>query len=168
MDVFAHMLWTNVVYFKKYQNQLKDRLWAVFFGVVPDLVGFTPAFFYMIFSGQFGPKAFNNSVWVFKFASESYNYTHSIVVFLVVALIVYIIRRGRVYWPMFGWALHILIDIPTHKIFYETPFLFPLSNYKFGGGVSWGHPVFMLVNYSAIILVYLGIYFIWRKKNATK
>jgi membrane-bound metal-dependent hydrolase YbcI (DUF457 family) len=129
-------------------------------------VGFAPAFFYMLFSGHtFGPKAFDSSVWVFRFASEAYNYTHSLVVFGIVMVIVMVARKGKVYWPIFGWALHILIDIPSHKGFYETPFLFPLSNYKFDHGVSWGHPTYMLINYSALIIAYILIYLVFRKKK---
>ncbi len=169
MDVFAHMLWTNVVYYKKYQNQVKDRLFAVFFGVIPDLVGFTPAFFYMLFSGnQFGPSAFNSDLWVFKFAAYSYNFTHSAVIFALVALSVYAFRNRKFYWPMFGWLLHIIIDIPTHKGFYETPFLFPLSGYKFTHGMSWGHPVFMVTNYSALILAYVLIFLFFKTNNGKK
>jgi hypothetical protein len=155
-----------VVYYNKYKDQLKQRLWAVFFGVAPDLVGFAPAFFYMLFSGHsFGPKAFDSGVWVFKFASEAYNYTHSLVIFVGVALIVAALRNGRIYWPMFGWLLHILIDIPSHKDFYETPFLFPLSNYRFSHGVSWAHPTYMFINYGALIIVYIAIYLVLRKKK---
>jgi hypothetical protein len=80
-------------------------------------------------------------------------------------VIVMVARKGKVYWPIFGWALHILIDIPSHKGFYETPFLFPLSNYKFDHGVSWGHPTYMLINYSALIIAYILIYLVFRKKK---
>ncbi len=168
MDVIAHSLWTNLAFYKKYQTNLKSRLWAVFFGVAPDLVGFTPAFFYMLFSGQkFGPSVFNSGVWVFRFAAEAYNYTHSLVIFLFAAALVAGLRKGKIYWPMFGWALHILIDIPSHKGFYETPFLFPLSGYRFDHGVSWAHPIYMAVNYSALVVCYLILYFYARKKKSS-
>jgi hypothetical protein len=159
MDVIAHALWTNAVFHSKYHFQKRQRQIAAFFGILPDLVGFTPAFFYMLISGhRFGRGAFNGDIWVFRFASEAYNYTHSLVIFLFVAILVALIRKGKIYWPMFGWALHILIDIPTHRGFYETPFLFPLSNYRFSHGISWGHPIFMFINYSVLILTYLIIW----------
>lgn len=167
MDIFAHALWTNAVYYKKYRWNLKSRLWAVFFGIAPDLASFTPATIYaFLFSwGEHLAYLANSSFWVFAYARESYGYTHSLVIFLAVTLIVTALRKGRLYLPMLGWLLHILIDIPTHKNFYETPFLFPLANYKFDRGVSWGEPWFMMVNYSALAVVYILIFTVFRKKK---
>lgn len=166
MDVLAHSLWTNVVFYKKYRHEIKQRLLAVFFGVAPDLVSFTPAFLYVFLSGKrFSIESFNSSLWVFRYAAQSYNFTHSIVVFAVAFLAVMAFRRGRQYWPMWGWALHIGIDIFSHRGFYETPFLFPLSGYRFSHGISWAHPVFMLVNYSLLILVYIILFLVSRKKH---
>ena len=103
---------------------------------------------------------------VFKYAIESYNYTHSMVIFVIVMVIVMIARKGRIYWPMWGWALHVAIDIFTHKEFFATSFLFPFSNYHFTHGVSWAHPVFMVVNYSALAVAYLvWCFLVLRKKN---
>ena len=69
-----------------------------------------------------------------------------------------------IFWPMLGWALHVLIDIPTHPDFYNTPFLFPLSDFKNTHGVSWAHPVFMAINYGLLIAAYIGIYIYQKKK----
>ncbi len=79
-----------------------------------------------------------------------------------------VVYSRLIYWPMWGWLLHILIDIPTHKNFYETPFLFPLSGYRFSHGISWGHPTFMIINYGALAAVYLFWFLVLRKKWATK
>lgn len=167
MDVFAHALWTNAVFYKKYASEKAQRYWAVFFGVMPDLVSFTPAFLYMVFSGNhFGIEAFNSGIWVYRWAAASYNITHSLIVFIVAMVVVTVIRRGKQYWPLWGWALHILIDIPSHKGFYETPFLYPISNYKFDHGIPWAHPLFMVVNYSLLTLVYLIWFLFLRKKHA--
>jgi hypothetical protein len=129
------------------------------------LASFTPAFLFSFFACKSFFELIGSNAWVVRYASESYNYTHSLIFFLVVLAIVLIARKGKVYWPMFGWLLHILIDIPTHRGFYETPFLFPLSGFRFTHGISWGHPVFMIINYSALILVYLGIFLVSRKKK---
>ena len=167
MDIFAHGLWTNLAFYPKYKNSLKDRLWAVFFGIMPDLISFTPAtiFAFLNFgSGQLNKLATSNQ-WAFVWARESYNYTHSLITFAIVFLIALAIRKGKIYWPLFGWVLHIFIDIFTHKDFYETPFLYPLSHYKFDHGYSWGHPIFMLINYSAILILYILIGMVWKKKE---
>lgn len=69
-------------------------------------------------------------------------------------------------WLMGGWVLHIIIDIPTHtKAFFATPFLWPLSNFKIDG-ISWGTLWFMLINYSALVLVYLLI--VWKRNRIKK
>ncbi len=179
MDVLAHTLWTNAVFHSKYHKQRKMRYLAAFFGVAPDLVGFTPLIIYLIYSGRiFNPAGFINGKlnnWTVSFAEYAYNYTHSLLIFLVVFLLVLLI--GNVYkyrqnpdnskiwffWPLLGWALHILIDIPTHPDFYSTPFLFPLSNFRNHHGISWGHPVFMVINYGAIILTYVGLFYYQRR-----
>lgn len=177
MDVFAHTLWTNAVFHLKYARQRKMRYLAAFFGVVPDLIGFAPMFVYMVFSGRIFSEQFPfaETNWTFGFAREAYNYTHSLVIFASVFAVVMIIgnlylyyKRKPLYkfwffWPMLGWAFHILIDIPTHPDFFNTPFLFPLSDYKVTSGVSWGHPVFMAVNYSLLILAYIAIWYYQRR-----
>ena len=182
MDVFAHTLWTNALFHLKYNQQRKWRYLAAFFGVVPDLIGFAPLFIYMIFSGRFFREQFPfaETNWTFGFAESAYNYTHSLVIFLVVFGLVLLI--GNVYrylnnkalyrfwffWPMLGWPLHILIDFPTHPDFYHTPIFFPLSEYRFTGGIAWSHPTFMLINYSLLVLAYIGIYVYQRKKYGPK
>lgn len=182
MDVFAHTLWTNAVFHLKYNQQRKMRYLAAFFGVVPDLIGFAPLFVYLIVSGRIfsGEQfPFESTNWTFSFAENAYNYTHSFVVFLSVFLIVslsvnlykkYFATQNKIwfFWPMLGWGFHILLDIPTHPDFYHTPFLFPLSDYKYTGGVSWAHPTFMAINYGLLICAYIAVYIYQKKKYGPK
>ncbi len=182
MDVFAHTLWTNAVFHLKYNQQRKMRYLAAFFGVVPDLVGFAPLFVYLIFSGRMfsGERfPFESTNWTFSFAENAYNYTHSFVIFLIVLLVIHLFvnlyKRHTAkdnsiwfFWPMLGWGLHILIDLPTHPDFYHTPFLFPVSDYRFTGGVSWAHPTFMVINYSLLICAYIAVYIYQKKKYGSK
>lgn len=180
MDVFAHTLWSNAVFHLKYHNQRRLRYLAAFFGVAPDLVGFTPLFLYLVFSRKvFAGAEFHNidPNWTYSFAENAYNYTHSLVIFALCFLVVLLIGniykkiklgplyRFWVFWPMLGWALHILIDIPTHPDFYSTPFLFPFSQLRNHHGLSWYNPMFMVVNYSLLGLVYLGLYLYQKRKN---
>lgn len=185
MDVFAHTLWTNAVFHIKYHKQKKMRYLAAFFGVAPDLIGFTPVFIYLVLSGKvFNGERFASlydNHWTYRFAEEAYKYTHSLVVFGFFFLIVLLIgnfykfykkgslhsfswKKAWFFWPMLGWALHILIDIPTHPDFYSTPFLYPFSNFKNHHGVSWGHPVFMIVNYTLLAMTYATISMYQRRK----
>jgi hypothetical protein len=164
MDIFAHSLWTGAIFYKKYNNDKKNLFLSVLFGILPDLLSFAPVFIYAFFARKGFFELIGSGAWVVNYASQSYNFTHSFVIFLLGLAVVLIIRKGKIYWPMFGWLLHILIDIPTHRGFYETPFLFPLSGYQFSHGISWGHPVFMIINYSAIAIVYISI-FLYMRRN---
>lgn len=172
MDVFAHTLWTNVVFYKKYRLERLNRFIAVVFGLLPDLFSFVPIFVYRFFTGEDFFDLIGRNIWVVRYASESYNYTHSVVVFALAVGLVFVVRKlfnkSAFYWPMWGWLLHILIDIPTHKNFYETPFLFPLSGYQFSHGISWSHPTFMVINYGALALIYIFWFLVLRKQNKPK
>lgn len=188
MDVFAHTLWTNALFHIKYHKQRRLRYIAAFFGVLPDLVGFAPLFLYLIFSGRIfsGEQfPFAETNWTFGFAEQAYNFTHSIVIFALVFGIVLFVgnlykylknRQNPVnatykfwfFWPMLGWALHILIDLPTHPDFYHTPILFPLSDFKYTGGVAWSHPTFMATNYALLVAAYIAIYIYQKKKYGKK
>ncbi len=177
MDIFAHTAWTNVVFYKKYRLDKINRFVAVLFGVLPDLLSFVPVFIYGFFARKGFMELVGSTAWPVRFASESYNYTHSIVIFGAIFLVVYLWRlirknalgnhmyQSAIYYPLFGWLLHILIDIPTHHGFYETPFLFPLSEARFSYGVSWGTPWFMIVNYSALALTYMVWFLVIRKRQ---
>ena len=167
MDIVAHALWTNAAFYKKYKIDKKNRYLGAFFGVLPDIVSFAPATIFLLFTNQrFSPALYNSSLWFFRWAEESYNYTHSLVIFVIVMVIIMALRKGKAYWPMFGWLLHILIDIPTHKDFYETPFLFPLSDYHFSYGMAWAEPAFMFVNYGALAVIYIFIFYFKKRQGA--
>ncbi len=168
MDVFSHALWTNLLYYPSYKSRLRDRLWAVFFGVMPDLISFTPLTVYLFFTGNrfFPASAVVMHHPLFIYATESYNFTHSLVVFALVFFIVTVIRRGKVWWPLLGWAFHISLDIFTHPDFFSTPFLYPLSNFKNHYGLSWAEPHFLAVDWIVLICIYAYLFYDWRKKKA--
>lgn len=174
MDILAHGIWSGLsakAVNKKSGKKLSVKQ-TVFWGVFPDLFAFTIPFAWLFWNLIFGNINFSDipgpkngeppesKLPVFRIASELYNYSHSLIIFLAVFGIVFLILRRPV-WELFGWFLHILIDIPTHsyKVF-PTPFLWPISKWKFNG-FSWGAPWFLILNYTAIIIVYL----ILRKKK---
>ncbi|MBS3114196.1 hypothetical protein J4448_03770 [Candidatus Woesearchaeota archaeon] len=150
MDIFAHGLWTYAVFHKK------KYVWlATLFGLLPDFLSFGIIFVINLLNSNFhrGPPAINSLPdWLFA----AYNMTHSFVVFLFVFILIYAFTK-KLFWALTAWGIHILIDIPTHSfIYFPTPFLWPLSDYKFNG-ISWSNPWFMLVNYSALMIVFLMI-----------
>ena len=175
MDVFSHGLWAGAV--AKVANKEKPKLlnvsWTVVFGVLPDVLSFAPVFiflFYNLLLGRTGlstmPRpeeaepAARDTLPIFQLTSTLYNLSHSLIIFFLVFGLVFLIMRRPVF-ELGGWLFHILIDIPTHSYrFYPTPFLWPVSGFKFNG-LSWANPWFLLLNYSAIILVY----FLLRKRK---
>ncbi len=169
MDVFSHALWTNVVYFPKYRDRLAERLWAVFFGVLPDLLSFTPVILYALFSGANFPRPPAELQHpLFTYAVESYNFTHSLVIFAVIFIVVTIVRRGKVWWPLLAWAFHIILDIFTHPDFFSTPFLYPLWNYKVRFGLSWAEPYFLAINWIVLLCVCGYLFYNARQRKAFK
>ncbi len=170
MDILAHTLWTNAgargvnrLREKKGKPRLMNPGWTAFWGVFPDFFAFTIPFILVIWkvlAGQLALSSFGGHhvpIAGFDLAAYLYQYSHSLVVFAAVFLIVWAIcRRPR--WELLGWALHILIDIPSHDIeFYPTPFLWPISEYRFPYGVAWSNKWYMIINYSALVIVWSGI-----------
>ncbi len=157
MDIFAHGLWTNVIYAKA---QKKNRLMAVVLGVTPDILSFGIFFVIAIWSGfKFGPP---DGLSVPAYVSMLYNLWHSLFTWLLIFAGVWLVFK-KPFWPLLAPLIHIVIDVPLHDVgFFPTPFLWPVSDYKFNG-ISWGVGWFMIVNYSVMVLAYLTWYFFKRR-----
>lgn len=178
---------------KKLQEQPEKKSvsigWMAWWGVFPDLFAFTIPFSVLIFNLITGGMSFSDfprpenvepahagAEKAFGIAPYLYNVSHSAVAFLVVFYGIWLLRgahakkEGKTFlsvlpFPLLGWLLHILIDIPTHSYdFYPTPFLWPVSEFKIDG-ISWGVRWFMLLNYSSILLAYT-LLFLKKKKSA--
>jgi len=185
MDLISHGFWAATVYKAANKNNSQSRLRQksnfllfVFWSILPDVVSFGLMAFWIIFvfiSSGFDssflpshmrainvnePPAPSGFMPIFRLSSVLYSVSHSVIIFfLIFGLFFFIIKKPP--WTMLGWFLHILIDIPTHSYqFYPTPFLWPISNWYFYG-ISWGMSWFLILNYAAMIVVYL---FFWRKR----
>lgn len=136
--------------------------WVTFWGVFPDLFAFGITFITIIpsiISGNFTGRPSGMGL-----PAELYQYSHSIVIWAIIFAISWLIWK-KPQLALFGWALHILIDIPSHSgTFYPTPFLFPISDWKFQYGVSWANPTYMIINYTLLLIVSLYIFRMNRKK----
>jgi hypothetical protein len=180
MDILAHTLWTNAG--ARAANKVAEKRgkpwrvsvgWAAFFGVAPDFFAFTVPFVIAMYRAIFldipfvrGPQALD--VGGFDLAAYLYQFSHSVVIWTLVFVLVWVLSR-RPRWELLGWLLHILIDIPSHSInFYPTPFLFPISEYRFPYGVSWANRWFMMINYSALLVVWLAIGLRRRRKASVR
>ncbi|MDQ3075873.1 MAG: hypothetical protein M3Q34_01995 [bacterium] len=191
MDIFAHILWSNAgargankifakkIYLDKKTGENKkfsmSPVWTGFWGVFPDFFAFTVPFTIGMYNLRFNPAyeggfgRHHIEVQGFDIAAFLYQYSHSLVVWAFVFLAVwYFSKRPR--YELLGWLLHILIDIPSHALaFYPTPFLFPISDYRFPYGVQWSNMWFMIINYTFLATVWGGIIISKIKnRNATK
>ncbi len=163
MDIVSHGLYGSVLF----GRSSRKNFWiAFFFGIAPDLFSFgiyTVATWLGFFphpdwtSGQHpAPEA------IPQFVHTFYNFTHSFIVFGVIFLLIWLIRK-KPYLLMFGWPLHILVDIPTHSDrFFPTPFLWPISDYKVNGH-NWGSPEIFIPNVILLASLYLWFFLLKRR-----
>jgi membrane-bound metal-dependent hydrolase YbcI (DUF457 family) len=153
MDIISHALWTNLIF-----KETPDKSWAIFFGIVPDLISF---------GGVLGKRFFRKVLHYTdpplasfpKFVFTLYNWTHSLVIWLGVFLFLKLFNFDLAAIVFCGWGLHILLDIFTHKSsFFPTPIFWPFSKLHFSG-INWSNKYFMLFNYAVLLFLYLVFYF---------
>jgi hypothetical protein len=158
MDILAHGLWGGAAFGWK-----RKYGWAFLFGVMPDLLAFGPFFIYRLIAGafKFGKPEISS---IPQIVFTSYGLSHSLFTAAILFLVIRFLIAKELSIPASAYPLHILLDIPTHDIsFFPTPFLYPLFDVRVDG-FSWGHPVFMLVNYTTLAAVYYFL-FRWRIKR---
>jgi hypothetical protein len=162
MDILAHALWTTAAAVAA-RGRIRRPIhlgWAAFWGIFPDLFSFAiPAvvriWWYTTDATPFLlPDA--KSAPHFQFAWQLYHFSHSLVVFAVTFGIAWILAKRPVL-ELLGWALHILIDIPTHRGIFTVHFLWPFSSYGVSG-FRWESPWFLAVNYAVLLLLYAWIW----------
>ena len=181
MDFIAHGLWGGIIAKTANKHQITKKPapihWFVFWSIIPDIFTFTILFAWFFGSILAGYGSFanlshyqitepmpQNTHLIINLTHWLYNFSHSLVVFLAVFAIVFLKKRGAP-WVMAGWLTHILIDIPTHSYkFFPTPFLWPLSQWKFDGW-AWSTPEFVIFNYLLIAVIYFWLYRRWLRKK---
>lgn len=152
MDVFSHSLWGGLFFGRK-----NKFLLAMLFGVLPDLIAFTPHFIVRAISGNIflgKPSASDFPSWVFSV----YNLTHSFITAAVLFLMIRYFYR-KLSTAFLAWPLHILFDIPTHQAdFFPTEFLYPLSTFHFSG-ISWANKYFLLADFLSLAVIYFMYFY---------
>jgi hypothetical protein len=146
------------------KNRKRMTYWGVFFGIFPDILAFTPLWIYIFYNAFIRHQGFRflspeDNAPAFpldRLTHGLYNISHSLVIWGVVFAVTWVLIK-RVPWVLLGWALHICIDIFSHNSrFYPTPFLFPISNFHING-YPWSETKFMIINYGALLILYLFI-----------
>lgn len=174
MDVISHALWAGIIsrlinLRKRARIKIK---WAAFWGAMPDVLAFAPLFAWLFFKiFVVGDMSFANiphpeeleppqadTRFVYQLTNFLYSLSHSLIIFILIFVLLWFLRKRVI--ELFGWGLHILVDIPTHSFqFYPTPFLWPLSDFKVDG-LTWIEPWFLISNYLAIlaVLIFIKVY----------
>ncbi|HEY4514808.1 MAG TPA: hypothetical protein VJJ22_01465 [Candidatus Paceibacterota bacterium] len=184
MDILSHGLWAvatgkGAQLEKGKEERRWNSWWLLFWGMFPDLFAFAPIFAYSLISLVTGggpmihrpptelepwTPGFDNATDITQLL---YSLSHSLVILAFVLIVFYIWKR-KIPWIIFGWPLHILVDIPTHSyLFYPTPAFWPLWDWKLDG-FSWGSGHFTLYNYVTLVLIFLGLYYLRKRRSAKK
>lgn len=156
MDVISHALWANALF--------RNKKWVslgILFGILPD-AGFLPIISYVLFATPLQyEKAFSS---IPQYIFVPYFLLHSFVTLGIVALIFFV--WAKEYLPaLWGWFLHIVIDIPVHDGFFTTRFIYPISDYGING-IPWTNVWVFAGNYLALGCVYL--YFLIEQVESEK
>ena len=165
MDIISHGLWGGVTLGKK---KRRNFIYAFGLSILPDILG-EGIMFSLIFLGvsnmpsieQGHPNITEFPVCVQNF----YNATHSLIIFIVVFALIWIITR-KPFWLLLAWGLHIIIDIPTHSFkLFPTPFLWPISDFKING-IPWDNSIILIPNILLLVIFY--IFWFYKKKIKIK
>jgi hypothetical protein len=165
MDIVSHGLWGGLAFGRKN----KKSFWMSFlFGISPDLLSFgifSAANIFGLASGPDWSGGPPDASSIPEYVHMLYNITHSFVIFALIFLFVWWLRKKPLY-EMLAWPLHILLDIPTHTTaFFPTPFLWPFVEYRVDG-VPWSHLWIFFPNWVFLIVLYL-YFFVYKKRKKT-
>jgi hypothetical protein len=161
MEIVAHGLWGAAAAIAA-RRTIKTPVsvgWTVWWAVFPDVFAFGPMVAVGLWYKIAGTASAGGHAPHYHFPLPLYPMAHSLVTFALVFAITSMLAR-RIVYAMLGWALHILIDIPTHSYsYYATRFLWPLSDFRIDG-IAWWTRWFWVATYVALALVYA---LMWRK-----
>ncbi len=159
MEIVAHGLWAaaGAITVRRFAVPKLSIGWSVWWAVFPDVFAFGPpvvAGVWLRLSGYVTPGMVHTGhLPRIHLGLPLYPLAHSLLTFILVFGLASLVAR-RPLWPMAGWLLHILIDIPTHSYRYHaTRFLWPLSGFAVDG-IPWWTPWFWVSTYAALSLVY--------------
>lgn len=169
MDTLSHAGWGYVV-----SRRRGMAWWGALAGAMPDLLFFIPSRVEILIE-QGWSRAMNvggePGMWrtggpplppeLVEAYWRYYVWSHSLVMLAAVTGALALTRFRRWCWLAVPYALHILMDLPTHERYEGRPF-YPLSDWHFIG-VSWGDPRILIPN---VIALALAIWLVSRRQKA--
>jgi hypothetical protein len=163
MDTFSHAAWG----YATLHNRGGLAWWGALAGAAPDLLWFVPSTVERVMRRGWSAALVGQDARIWRADGPPlppelvdayhryYVYTHSLVLLGIVTAAVLATRWRRWGWLAVPYAVHILMDIPTHER-YQTRPLFPLSTWQFEG-MSWADPRIFWPNVAALAAVYVWI-----------
>jgi hypothetical protein len=161
LDIIAHGLCTAAVGVgaRRRSHQRLRLWWAIFFGVLPDFVSFSiPACLrvWWFLTGASASLLPTPDGPHFEWVWTLYNSAHSLVVFALVFAGLWLLR-GRPVVETLGWALHILLDVFTHRGMFAIQFLWPVSAIRLDG-IPWETPWFLAATYGSLVTAWVLLF----------
>lgn len=154
VDIISHGLWGALAFGRR----SRTSFWLAFgIGLAPDLCSFGVLWIAATlglspmpdFSHGTPPEST-----IPLYVHRLYDVTHSLMVVLALFALLWLLLKRPV-WELGAWGLHVLIDIPTHSFaFFPTPFLWPLSDWKFDGW-QWSQSAILIPNFTLLLLLYV-------------
>jgi hypothetical protein len=171
MDTFSHAAWGGAV-----SRHKRMAWWGALAGAAPDLLWFIPTRVELLLEKGWAGMSVGGDPGMWRDGGpplppeliEAYHRyyvnTHSLVLLAGVAAIVSLTRARRWAWLAVPYALHILMDIPTHER-YQTQPLHPLSSWSMVG-LSWSDPRIFFPNVIALAGVWGWLWMRNRRKGS--
>jgi hypothetical protein len=172
MDIFSHAAWGAA----SLSTKPRLRWWAALAGAAPDLLWYLPSAAERVAAHGWRGLAVGSDQRIWRADGPPlppelvdayyryYIYTHSLVLLALVTALVLATRWRRYAWLSIPYALHIVMDIPTHER-YQTQPLAPLSSWHVQG-LTWTDPRIFWTNVAALAVVYIWIARRGRKRSA--
>ncbi len=168
MDVLSHALWGYAAL--RWRSPAEAR-WGALAGAAPDLLYFLPSKAEQILEkGREGLWiGSQHGIWradgpplppeLIDAYHRYYVWTHSLVILALAVAAAGLLGARRRLWLALPYAVHVVMDLPTHER-YLTPIFYPFSSWTVQG-VSWGHPMVFYPNWIALAVMFgfLG----WRR-----
>lgn len=154
MDTLAHGLIGGAVFGKTRDE--KQIFIGGLMGMMPDIIIFSTVILGMGLSKGLDFIVNPNPV-VPKIYVDFYYVTHSLIIALVIAAILFLIKHKWVFFVI-PYILHILVDVPFHCGLFATRIFYPFNAFHVCGVDYTEHIWLWEISYGALVGIYYFIY----------
>lgn len=158
MDIVAHALWGHAVL--RWRG-VRSARWGLLAGALPDLIFWVPMQLEAWIDR--GPQALylkhEPELWratgpalpetLVDGYAHYYVYSHSLLCLAAATSLLVLTRWRHWAWGAVPYALHIVMDIPTHERFQTVP-LYPLADWSMQG-IAWDDPRLLIANWAILL-----------------